>query len=90
MFFNAENVMIKFVTNVYTGMLKAHIDEQLQVPVGTESAKDYLTRLSELYHGTSNLSAVLAEKLKLGGDTSFLMKLTKINLFGTYLSTYIR
>ena len=81
--------MIKFVTNVYTEMLKRHIDEQLESKSSTDTER-YLNKLSELYHGTCKLSDTLAEKLKLGGDTTFLMKLTKINLFGRYLDTYVR
>lgn len=82
--------MIKFVTNVYSKMLKEYIDEQLTAASGVDKTEQYLQRLSELYHGTCQLSNTLAEKLKLGGDTTFLMKLTKINLFGTFLDTYIR
>lgn len=82
--------MIKFVTNVYSEMLRQYIDKQLEGSVGADNTEQYLNTLSELYHGTTQLSNNLAEKLKLGGDTTFLVTLTKVLLFGKYLETYIR
>lgn len=79
--------MTRFVTSVYTGMLRDHIDGQLSAAAG--NTEQYLNTLSRLYKDTSHLSSTLAEKLKLGNDTTFLMKLTKINLFGNYLKSYI-
>lgn len=81
--------MIKLVTNIYSGVLKKHIDDVLEAAIAL-STEMYLEKLSALYLATTKLSNNLQEKLKLGGDTSFLVKLTKINLFSKYLETYIR
>lgn len=80
--------MIKFVTNIYTCKLKEHIDTTLSAL--STNIEAYLSTLSILYHGVTQLSNTLAEQLKIGGDTTFLMKLTKINLFGKYLDTYVK
>lgn len=87
MFFNAENVMTRFVTSVYTGMLRDHVDSHLETAKPNTEA--YLNMLSHLYKDIKELSHTLADKLKLGTDTTFLMKLTNINLFKRYLEGYI-
>ena len=79
--------MTRFVTSVYTGMLREHIDSQLES--ARQNTEAYLNTLSHLYKDTKDLSHTLSEKLKLGTDTTFLMKLTNINLFKRYLDTYI-
>lgn len=81
--------MTRFVTSVYTGVLREHIDGQLLAATSKRDLESYLNTLSVLYRDTTQLSHTLASKLKLGADTTFLMKLTKTNLFGRYLQTYV-
>lgn len=82
-----ETVMTKYVNVLYTGKLKDYIAKKL--PDRTKR-EQYLKVLYELYDKTVKLSTELAEKVRLGSDTSFLVKLTNKNLFGDYLATYVK
>ncbi|XP_066280849.1 exocyst complex component 5-like [Branchiostoma lanceolatum] len=84
-FSQPENVMGKFVLNVYEGKLQNHIQESLDKH--RSDTEKYLKTLFQLFQQTSQLSADLS-KYKLGSDTNFLNKLTK-HIFGKYLESYI-
>ncbi|RWS09744.1 exocyst complex component 5-like protein, partial [Dinothrombium tinctorium] len=85
-FSNPEQVMSKFVLNIYHGKLQEYIQNQLNSD-RCDSEK-YLTELFELYSKTVKLSNQLASSKLLGSDITFLNKLTR-GIFTKYLESYI-
>ena len=79
-----NNVMAKFVLNIYHVKLKTHIQNVLADKNNTEQ---YLRNLFTLYSKTTKLSQDLST-YNLGSDQQFLTKLTK-DIFARYLDSYI-
>jgi len=84
---NPEYVTAKLVLNIYHDALQKHIQSHLEP--NPFNMQPYLSNLSQLYASTCQLSNTLLEKLKLGSDTTFLLKLNK-KLFDGYLEGYIK
>nr|CAH0108146.1 unnamed protein product [Daphnia galeata] len=83
-FHNPEQVMGKFILNIFYGKLQGTISTSL----ADRSRPDtYLKRLHELYSRTTKLSIDLA-RYDTGNDHTFLSKLVK-NIFQRYLESYI-
>ena len=80
-----NNVMAKFVLNIYHVKLKTHIHTVLADKNNTEL---YLRNLFTLYSQTTKLSQDLSH-YNLGSDQQFLSKLTK-DIFARYLDSYIQ
>ncbi|KAI1288041.1 Exocyst complex component 5 [Halotydeus destructor] len=85
-FNNPEQVMSKFVLNVYHGKLQDYVHARLNNDK-IESDK-YLGELQELYSKTGKLSQQLAANKILGCDLGFLNKLSR-KIFSHYLDRYI-
>lgn len=84
---NPQQVMAKFVLNIYHSRLKEHVGSQLADKNNTEV---YLSNLFHLYSSTAQLTTDLSH-FNLGsssGDHLFLSNLTK-TIFRGYLETYI-
>ena len=81
---NPQQVMSKFVLNIYHVKLKTHIQNVLADKNNTEQ---YLRNLFTLYSKTTKLSQDLST-YNLGSDQQFLTKLTK-DIFARYLDSYI-
>ncbi|KAK6182191.1 hypothetical protein SNE40_009929 [Patella caerulea] len=83
--FNApENVMGKFVQNIFQEKIKNHVSKQL----GNRSEPEqYLKNLNDLYNRTIKLTNELSG-FKFGSDSSLLSKLTK-GIFQSHLDNYI-
>ena len=92
---NPQQVMSKFVLNIYHNKIKTHIDATLTDKKSTET---YLTNLFQLYSQTTKLTAELSQfnSSVAGSITSsstsvdhvFLSNQTKA-IFRTYLDSYI-
>ena len=96
---NPQQVMSKFVLNIYHNKIKTHIDATLTDKKSTET---YLTNLFQLYSQTTKLTAELSQfnSSAVGGsgvtssssssfvDHVFLSNQTKA-IFRTYLDSYI-
>ncbi|KAG1662389.1 Exocyst complex component 5 [Nymphon striatum] len=81
-FTNPDQVMSKFVLNIYHGILQDHIQQKL----ADRSNPDFVLRnLYDLYSKTVKLSSELST-LKIGCDQTFLNKLTK-NIFASIQGT---
>ena len=85
-FTTPEQVMSKFVLNIYYGKLQEHIQHQLEAEF--KDSELYLKQLYELYSNTNKLSEQLANCKIMGSDYAFLSKLTK-SIFAKYLQNYI-
>lgn len=83
-FTNPEQVMAKFVLNIYHGKLQEYIQVEL---TDKSNPEQYLKNLYDLYSKTTKLSNDLTV-FNMGNDSAFLSKLTK-NIFQRYLDTYI-
>lgn len=83
-FTNPEQVMSKFILNIYYGKLQEYIKSRLSDTLDLER---YLKTLYDLYAKTNKLSNDLYA-FNMGNDRYFLGKLTK-NIFQRYLDTYI-
>ncbi|XP_076314022.1 exocyst complex component Sec10 isoform X1 [Tachypleus tridentatus] len=83
-FTSPEQVMAKFVLNIYHGKLQEHIQSKLNDRSNTDK---YLRSLYDLYSRTMKLSNDLSV-YKMGSDSAFLNKLTK-NIFARYLDTFV-
>lgn len=83
-FSNPEQVMAKFVLNIYHLRLQKYAVAKLADK--TDSDK-YLKNLHDLYGRTVKLSSEL-KMFNMGTDDSYLKKLTR-NIFQKYLDTYI-
>ncbi|UYV67244.1 EXOC5 [Cordylochernes scorpioides] len=82
-FTNPEQVMAKFVLNIFQGKLQWYIESQL----GGLDSERYLKVLYDLYSKTLALCTQLSD-FNMGNDSTYLNKLVK-NIFGKRLSTYI-
>ncbi|RWS25108.1 exocyst complex component 5-like protein [Leptotrombidium deliense] len=85
-FSNADQVMSKFVLNVYHGKLQEYVQNRLNSD--RSDSERYLCELFELYSKTVKLSNQMANRKILGNDISFLNKLTR-GIFSKYLDSYI-
>ncbi|CAG9813813.1 unnamed protein product [Phaedon cochleariae] len=83
-FKNPEQVMAKFVLNIYQLKLMEYIGQRLDSKLGSYN---YLQTLFELYSKTNQLSNDLAV-FNMGNDKNYLSKLTT-NIFNKYLNDYI-
>ncbi|KAB0803903.1 hypothetical protein PPYR_00873 [Photinus pyralis] len=83
-FNNTEQVMAKFVLNIYHLKLQEHISEQLSQNLDTYT---YLRRLYDLYSKTNQLSNDLAN-FNMGSDKNYLNKLTN-KIFQKYMDNYL-
>ncbi|KAJ8941941.1 hypothetical protein NQ318_013274 [Aromia moschata] len=83
-FSNPEQVMAKFVLNIYQLKIAEYIDQMLNSKLGSYS---YLQTLYELYSKTNQLSNDLS-MFNLGNDKNYLNKLTT-NIFQKYINDYI-
>ncbi|KAK3868397.1 hypothetical protein Pcinc_026201 [Petrolisthes cinctipes] len=83
-FTNPDQVMGKFVLNIFQGQLQ----EYIQVKLDNKSIPElYLKNLHELYCQTVKLCSDL-QRFNLGNDSQFLSKLTK-SIFQRHLRSYI-
>ncbi|KAG8184683.1 hypothetical protein JTE90_013076 [Oedothorax gibbosus] len=83
-FNNPEQVMSKYILNIFQGKLLTHIKAEL---MDCGDPEKYLEKFERLYFRTMKLTTELTN-LKIGCDPSFLNKLTK-NIFARYLENYI-
>ncbi|KAL1425614.1 hypothetical protein MTO96_019040 [Rhipicephalus appendiculatus] len=83
-FTNPEQVMCKFVSNIYNGKLQEYIQSNLS---DRSDPEKYLRTLYELYSKTMQLSSNLS-KFKMGNDPAFLKKLTR-QIFSKHLDPYL-
>ncbi|XP_030759414.1 exocyst complex component 5 [Sitophilus oryzae] len=84
-FNNSEQVMAKFVLNLYQLKLSDYIDSKLSAKMGSHG---YLQMLYELYSKTNQFSNELSV-YNLGNDKNYLTKLTS-NIFTKHISEYIQ
>lgn len=82
-FGNPEQVMAKFVLNIYHLRLQKYAVAKL---ADRTDAEKYLSNLYDLYSKTSKLSLDL-KRFKMGTDDAYLTKLTQ-NIFQKHLDTY--
>ncbi|CAL4063422.1 unnamed protein product [Meganyctiphanes norvegica] len=83
-FTNSDQVMGKFVLNIFQGQLQEHIQTRLE---NKSVPEVYLRNLHDLYSQTLKLCTEL-NRFNLGNDSQFLNKLTK-SIFQRHLQTYI-
>ncbi|CAH1958196.1 unnamed protein product [Acanthoscelides obtectus] len=83
-FSNPDQVMAKFVLNLYQLKIAEYIEQKLNSKLGTYG---YLQTLFELYSKTNQLSNDLGI-FNMGNDKNFLIKLTT-NIFNKHISDYI-
>ncbi|XP_045120957.1 exocyst complex component 5-like isoform X1 [Portunus trituberculatus] len=83
-FTNPDQVMGKFVLNIFQGQLQEYIQMKLENKTQLEL---YLKNLHELYCQTVKLCTDL-QTFNLGNDSQFLSKLTK-SIFQRHLNSYI-
>ncbi|CAB0002503.1 unnamed protein product [Nesidiocoris tenuis] len=86
-FTSPEQVMSKFVLNVYKCKLQNYIECTLNASKSETDKDKYLTNLNDLYLRTIQLSKDLSH-FKLGSEDSYLSKLTH-TVFQQYLNSYI-
>lgn len=84
-FTNPEQVMAKFVLNIYHLRLQKYTVAKLS---DKNDSDKYLTNLYELYSKTEKLSIDL-KIFEMGTDDAYLTKLTR-NIFQKHLDSYIR
>jgi len=86
---NPQQVMSKFVLNIYHNRIKMHIDSTLTDKKNTET---YLTNLFQLYSQTTKLTGELSQfnvaAVGASSDAVFLSNQTK-TIFKSYLESYI-
>lgn len=91
-FSNPDQVMSKFVLNIYHGKIQEFVQSKLSHHhhdgKGSSETDKYLTELQDLYSKTVKLSQQLAESNILGIDINFLNKLTRV-IFTRHLDSYI-
>lgn len=83
-FTNPEQVMSKYILNIFHGKLQTHIKAEL---MDCGDPERYLEKFERLYSRTMKLTVDLTA-FKIGSDPLFLNKLTK-NIFARYLENYI-
>ncbi|KAH1007040.1 hypothetical protein HUJ04_004322 [Dendroctonus ponderosae] len=84
-FNNPEQVMAKFVLNLYQLKLSDYVESRLSSKVGSY---EYLQILYELYSKTNQFSSELSV-YNLGSDQNYLTKLTT-KIFNKYINDYIQ
>ncbi|KAI5746678.1 hypothetical protein M8J77_006268 [Diaphorina citri] len=84
-FNNPDQVMAKFVLNIFHLKLQNHI---VAILSDERDKKLYLTHLMDVYMKTQQVSHDLAQ-YNMGADDTYLTKLTQ-NIFQKYLDTYIQ
>ncbi|XP_050301731.1 exocyst complex component 5 isoform X2 [Anthonomus grandis grandis] len=84
-FRNPDQVMAKFVLNLYQLKLSEYIESRLNAKIGTYA---YLEILYELYSKTNQFSNELSV-YNLGNDQNYLQKLTT-KIFSKYIKDYIK
>ncbi|KAH9528275.1 Exocyst complex component 5 [Dermatophagoides farinae] len=84
-FTNPEQVMSKFVLNIFHGK----IQEFIQARINENDTREFLTELYTLFHKTNKLIEQIAKLKFLGCDYNFLNKITR-NIFNNYLDMYIQ
>lgn len=82
-FVDPDQVMSKFVLNIYLKNLQDHVKSKL---ADRSNSELYLKNLYELYLKTSELSKNLSG-FNMGSDSAFLSRLTK-SIFQSHLDTY--
>ncbi|VVC29722.1 Hypothetical protein CINCED_3A010914 [Cinara cedri] len=82
-FINPDQIMAKFVLNIYQLKLQNHI---ISILSDVKDTASYLEKLSQLYKKTTILSKHFSS-LNLGHDDMFLNKM-QTNIFQKYLDTY--
>lgn len=85
-FNNPEQVMSKFVLNIFYGKLQEYIQQELDCE--SNDSESYLKLLHELFSKTDKLAEQLNKNKIMGSDTTFLTQLTK-SIFNKYLQTYM-
>lgn len=83
-FTNPEQVMSKFVLNIFHGK----ISEYIFARINKDRKEDFLTELYNLFSKTNRLVDQLSKQKFLGCDHVFLTKITR-NIFTNYLDVYI-
>lgn len=83
-FTNSEQVMSKFILNIFHGKLQQYVQSKL---TGKSDHEEYLKTFYQLYSSTTRLSIELA-CFKMGSDSTFLSKLTR-NIFARHLDSYV-
>ena len=86
-FNNPDQVMSKFVLNIYHGKIQDYVQNRCSQNEQKDPER-YLTELHEMYSKTTKLSQQLAAKNIMGSDLQFLNKLTR-KIFSQYLDQYI-
>lgn len=85
-FINPEQVMSKFVLNIFYGKLQEYIQQELDCELN--DSESYLKLLHDLYSKTDKLAEQLNKSKIMGSDSVFLSQLTK-SIFNKYLATYM-
>ena len=85
-FINPEQVMSKFVLNIFYGKLQEYIQQELDSELN--DSESYLKLLNELYSKTDKLAEQLNKSKIKGSDNVFLSQLTK-SIFNKYLASYM-
>lgn len=85
-FINPEQVMSKFVLNIFYGKLQEYIQQELDSE--TNDNENYLRLLHELYSKTDKLAEQLTKSKIMGADAAFLTQLTK-SIFNKHLEKYM-
>lgn len=85
-FTDPDQVMSKFVLNIYKGKLQEYIQNRLENE--KNAPEEYLTTLHELYSKMVKLSHQLASSKIMGVDIEFLNTLTR-KIFDEYLNSYV-
>lgn len=85
-FINPEQVMAKFVLNIFYGKLQEYIQQELNSE--TNDNENYLRLLHELYSKTDKLAEQLNKSKIMGADSAFLQQLTK-SIFNKHLEKYM-
>lgn len=87
-FDNPDVVMTKFVQAMIDRVIKKHVDNELLSLSRVEAQKEkYLAKFHELYGKTMALQAKMA-KYEMTMDPALLAKMTRVNLFSKYLTSY--
>ena len=81
---NPQQVMSKFILNIYHNKLKEYVAQELE---DKSSSERYLMKLYSCYSQTTKLTSDLA-KFNFGPDQLFLTNLTRA-IFRSYLDNYI-
>lgn len=85
-FINPEQVMSKFVLNIFYGKLQEYIQQELDSE--QNDSESYLRLLNDLFSKTDKLAEQLNKSKIMGSDSVFLSQLTK-SIFNKYLATYM-